>query len=224
MSSPKRDASTASAASDQPACEKQLQASCDSEAATVAKEMKDASAESDREPEMKPVTADDPNYRQPDDPLLLRFTRTVAAPRSRVWRAWTTPELAEWFVPEGKMHKSELDFRVAGQWRFTFNMGGVETPCVWEWVEIEPEQRLVLLDFFEDPAQPGKPKRMPGWPLQVKATISFREVAADSTEVCIEWVPQTETDEEKSGFTASRLDMISGWNLFFSKLDRLVQH
>ncbi|MCB1421313.1 MAG: SRPBCC domain-containing protein, partial [Nitratireductor sp.] len=38
--------------------------------------------------------------RHPDHPFTLFIERTLAAPRSKVWRCWTEPELLEqWYCP-----------------------------------------------------------------------------------------------------------------------------
>lgn len=48
------------------------------------------------------------------------ITRTVNAPRDRVWEVWTTAEhLAHWWGPNGfTITTLTFDFRVGGEWRF----------------------------------------------------------------------------------------------------------
>ncbi len=49
----------------------------------------------------------------------LRLTRTFAAPREKVFRAWTDPEeLKKWFGPVGyATPMAEVDLRVGGKYQ-----------------------------------------------------------------------------------------------------------
>jgi uncharacterized protein YndB with AHSA1/START domain len=51
------------------------------------------------------------------------ISRTVNAPRSLVWEAWTTPEhLAKWWGPNGfTITTKEFSFSEGGQWRFVMH-------------------------------------------------------------------------------------------------------
>lgn len=48
--------------------------------------------------------------------------RVIAAPRERVFQAWTDPkQIVQWFGPEGfTMDSLECDIRPGGRWRFNF--------------------------------------------------------------------------------------------------------
>lgn len=48
--------------------------------------------------------------------------RVIAAPRERVFQAWTDPaQIVEWFGPDGfKVESLECDIRVGGRWRFLY--------------------------------------------------------------------------------------------------------
>jgi len=50
------------------------------------------------------------------------LSRVIAAPRERVFQAWTDPkQIVQWFGPEGfKVESLECDIRVGGRWRFIF--------------------------------------------------------------------------------------------------------
>lgn len=50
------------------------------------------------------------------------LSRVIAAPRERVFQAWTDPtQIAQWFGPDGfKVESLECDIRVGGRWRFVF--------------------------------------------------------------------------------------------------------
>ncbi len=50
------------------------------------------------------------------------LSRVIAAPRDRVFQAWTDPkQLVQWFGPDGfKIESLECDVRTGGRWRFIY--------------------------------------------------------------------------------------------------------
>jgi uncharacterized protein YndB with AHSA1/START domain len=50
------------------------------------------------------------------------LSRVIAAPRERVFQAWTDPaQIAQWFGPDGfKVETLECDIRPGGHWRFLY--------------------------------------------------------------------------------------------------------
>lgn len=50
------------------------------------------------------------------------LSRVIAAPRERVFQAWTDPtQIVQWFGPDGfKVDSLECDIRVGGRWRFIY--------------------------------------------------------------------------------------------------------
>ncbi len=65
----------------------------------------------------------------PNDPLTtwapereIVLCRVIAAPRERVFKAWTDPtQIVQWFGPDGfKVESLECDIRPGGRWRFIF--------------------------------------------------------------------------------------------------------
>ena len=50
------------------------------------------------------------------------LSRVLAAPRERVFQAWTDPaQITQWFGPDGfKVESLECDIRVGGRWRFVY--------------------------------------------------------------------------------------------------------
>lgn len=79
--------------------------------------------------------------------MTLRLTRTVAAPREAVFRAWTDPEaLRRWWVPfEGmSVPAAEVDLRPGGRYRLTMrNAKGEEFHLTGVYREVRPPERLV---------------------------------------------------------------------------------
>ena len=99
----------------------------------------------------------------------LQLTRTFAAPRGKVFRAWTDPEeVKKWFHPPGyETPSAEIDLRVGGKYRLgmrklpdgeVFYLSGsyreVRRPerlvYTWQW-EAEPElgDTLVTVQFHD---------------------------------------------------------------------------
>ena len=80
------------------------------------------------------------------------MTREFAAPRDRVFTAWTRPELVErWFGRlEGWTTKAQIDLRVGGMFRFTMrDSSGTKIVFRGEYREIVPPERLVTAEGYE---------------------------------------------------------------------------
>ncbi|TVY11794.1 SRPBCC family protein [Paenibacillus cremeus] len=74
-------------------------------------------------------------------------SREFEVPRELVYQAWTTPELlARWWGPNGFTNTfHEFDLRPGGEWRFIMHgPNGVDYPNHIEFVEIVPQERIVL--------------------------------------------------------------------------------
>lgn len=69
---------------------------------------------------MTGINAEPGGGRAIDREIVL--TRVLAAPRERVFQAWTDPaQIARWFGPDGFAVESlECDIRPGGRWRFVF--------------------------------------------------------------------------------------------------------
>jgi uncharacterized protein YndB with AHSA1/START domain len=101
-------------------------------------------------------------------PSALEVRRTFAAPRQRVFDAWTTAEaLKGWHAPvDAVVEEAGVDFRVGGRWFVVMRgndgtlhrVGGtyreIDAPSrivlTWRW-EVEPEHResLVTVQFID---------------------------------------------------------------------------
>lgn len=91
----------------------------------------------------------------------LHLTRTFAAPRAAVFRAWTDPErLKQWWGPPGYATPAvELDLRVGGRYRIgmrklpdgdVFYLSGV-------YQEVRPPERLVYTWRWESERPATRP-------------------------------------------------------------------
>ena len=78
----------------------------------------------------------------------LQMKRTFAAPRQRVFRAWTeAAELARWFAPSAEYSTvvPELDLRVGGKYRLEIHHKGGNVHRVGGvYREIQPPEKLVF--------------------------------------------------------------------------------
>ncbi|MBK0419650.1 SRPBCC domain-containing protein [Leucobacter sp. CSA1] len=89
------------------------------------------------------------------------ITRTFAAPRELVWRAWTDEaELAQWLHPFGVSTDSvSFDVRVGGRYAYTMTNDdtGERFPTGGVFLEIEPIDRLVFTWGEPDAPVEGTP-------------------------------------------------------------------
>ena len=87
---------------------------------------------------------------------VLRLTRTFAAPRERVFRAWTEPAaLARWWIPQPgyTLPRAEIDLRVGGRYRLTMrDPAGHEFALVGAYREVHAPERLVYTWCWEETA------------------------------------------------------------------------
>ena len=91
----------------------------------------------------------------------LVLTRLIAAPREKVYRAWTESTLLkQWFAPKPyTVPIAELDFRVGGASRIVMRSpDGQDIPCPGTYLEIIPDRKLVFTDAYLGDWEPaGKP-------------------------------------------------------------------
>lgn len=153
------------------------------------------------------------------------ITRTFAAPRARVWRAWTNPEaLAQWFGPKGSSSTLlAFDLRPGGEWRAQMEMpdgGTMHSKFVFR--EIEPMSRLVWVHGFAD--ADGNRIRAPfasQFPLEMLATVLFAD-DGQGTRVDLNWTPLDSTPEEEAFFASMMASMSEGWSGSFDQLDEFL--
>lgn len=91
----------------------------------------------------------------PSDEQIL-ITRNVAAPKERVFEAFTKPELVRrwWHAKRGEMTVCEIDLRSGGTWRYVMvTPDGVEVGFHGEFREIVENERIVSTETFEGPPE-----------------------------------------------------------------------
>ncbi len=82
----------------------------------------------------------------PDQPLSLQMSRTYAAPRERVFRAWTEAQaLEQWFRPFGMPITVEcLELHAGGRYQFNIRQpNGQISSISGQYVEIVQPEKLV---------------------------------------------------------------------------------
>src|SRR5215813_3735729 len=103
------------------------------------------------------MTAPDKSSPTLDRELIL--TRMIDAPRDKVFRAWTEPELLkQWFAPlPWTTSKVETDVRVGGASLIVMRSPeGNEFPSRGVYLEVVKHERLVFTDAFTKDWEPSE--------------------------------------------------------------------
>lgn len=143
-------------------------------------------------------------------PIELRLRRDFAAPRQRVFEAWTNPEvLRRWWAagPDWDTPEAEVDLRVGGAYRTTMRNAddGSRHTLEGEYLEIDPPARLVYTwNWVDEPGSPTENSRI---------TVEFTEAEGITT---VELTQTGLVSEE------SRANHEHGWNLCLDNLSRRV--
>jgi uncharacterized protein YndB with AHSA1/START domain len=157
----------------------------------------------------------------------LTFTRFLAAPRDRVFRAWTdADQLAQWWGPAGFTNPvSEVDLRPGGAYRIVMRApDGREFPATGRYLEIEPPSRLVFTDTIEDEAPADwlaefnqHRASSPGTPFTAQVTVLFDEVDG-GTLLTIQ--NRFDSDSDRDAVVA--MGATSGWSESLERLEALL--
>jgi uncharacterized protein YndB with AHSA1/START domain len=138
----------------------------------------------------------------------LTLTRTFAAPREKVFRAWTEAKhLAGWFAPtpDHSTQVPELDLRVGGKYRIEIrHKGGNVYRVFGSYREITPPERIVFTWSWE--SDPGAHLTL--------VTVEFRDLGP-STEVFLKH-EQLPSEEERDKHN-------HGWNGCMAQLESYLQ-
>jgi uncharacterized protein YndB with AHSA1/START domain len=115
------------------------------------------------------------------DSLTLKLSRTIKAPRTRVFDAWTRPELAEkWFAPRSMVVVSaEADARSGGTYRIAMRGDNGTGKCInaavaGHYTKVIPNE---LLSFTW--AWPGDPAP------ETLVTVEFKDAGEGKTQITI---------------------------------------
>lgn len=138
----------------------------------------------------------------------ITVTRTFAAPRERVFAAWTDPaDFAVWFgssqvtVPRDSV---VLDVRPGGSWQAVMELPDGNT-INWEgrYTEVTPAERLGLTITDQPGTEPGAP-----------ISVTFAEVDGGTQMTLVQDAPEFTEDQ--------REQTAAGYQAFFDDMEALV--
>lgn len=134
----------------------------------------------------------------PRNDLELVITRLIDAPREKLFRCWTEPELMkQWFCPRPwTTPRIEVDLRPGGS-NFILMAGpeGEEIPNRGVYLEIVPNEKLVFTDAFTESWIPSEKPFFVG-------TITFEDEGGRTryTARAGHWTKEDRDAHEKMGF------------------------
>ncbi len=143
----------------------------------------------------------------------LVLTRWIAAPREKLFKAWTTPELiVQWFTPKPWMTVSaETDVRPGGSSLIVMRgPDGTEFPNRGIYLEVVENERLVFTDAYTEAWVPSEKPFMTG-------VLTFKDEAGGTryTARVLHWTVADREAHEKMGFH-------EGWGKATEQLAELV--
>jgi len=143
----------------------------------------------------------------------LILTRIIDAPRDKVFRAWTEPELLkQWFAPlPWTTSKAETDTRAGGASLIVMRSPeGNEFPSRGVYLEVVQNERLVFTDAFTKDWEPSEKPFM-------TVILTFEEIEGNTgyTARVRHWTVADREAHEKMGFHA-------GWALCAEQLAEVV--
>jgi len=146
----------------------------------------------------------------------LVLERILNAPREKVYRCWTEPELVKkWFAPKPwTTPKVEMDVRAGGASNVTMcSPEGQEFPNPGLYLEVVPGRKLVFTDAFNAGWEPKD-----GVPFFV-GEVTFEDAGPGKTKYTAKarhWTKEAREQHEKMGFH-------QGWGICASQLEELAQ-
>ena len=128
----------------------------------------------------------------------LTLTRLIAAPREKLFRAWSETELLkQWFAPQPwVVTHAELDVRPGGTNMFVMRSPeGDDFPNYGVYLEVVPNQRLVITDAYTKAWEPSEKPFM-------TAIVTFENEAGKTryTAIARHWTVADREAHEKMGF------------------------
>ena len=149
----------------------------------------------------------------PNDRQLV-ISRVLNAPREKLYRAWTTPELiTQWFTPPPwKTVKAVMDVRAGGSSCITMQSPeGQEFPNPGIYLEVVPNERLVVTDAYTEAWQPSHKPFM-------TVILTFEDEGGKTryTARVLHWTAADREAHEQMGFH-------QGWGTATDQLEALAQ-
>jgi uncharacterized protein YndB with AHSA1/START domain len=158
-----------------------------------------------RKPEAKPTGTLEVTTPGPRE---VRIERVFDAPRDRVWRAHTQPELlAQWWGRGNKLDIERFELERGGHWRFVEHSPDGPQGFEGRFREVTPQDRI---------AQTFEWDGMPGY--VAIQTATFEDVGGGRTKVVI--TSLFHTTEERDGMLSSGME--GGLSQSYAALDRVL--
>jgi uncharacterized protein YndB with AHSA1/START domain len=138
----------------------------------------------------------------------IRIERVFDAPRSRVWRAMTDPDLVkQWWGRGNDLEVVRLELERGGHWRFIEHGPEGDHGFEGRYREVVPEERIVLTFEWDG---------MPGYPCV--ETMTLEDLGDGRTKLVNTTLFYT--SEERDGMLQAGME--EGMNESFAALDRLL--
>jgi uncharacterized protein YndB with AHSA1/START domain len=143
----------------------------------------------------------------------LVLTRLIDAPRAKLFRCWTEPELLkQWFVPAPwTIARVESDVRPGGSSLIVMrDPEGNEYPNPGIYLEVVKDEKLVFTDAYTSAWQPSEKPFM-------TAIVTFEDEAGKTryTARALHWTPEDRKTHEEMGFH-------EGWGICADQLAALA--
>ena len=139
----------------------------------------------------------------------IHIERVFDAPRDRVWRAFTEPELlAQWWGRGNKLVIERFELKAGGHWRFVEHGPDGVHGFEGRFREVTPKERMVWT--FEWDGMPGYPS---------VDTVTFEDLGDGRTKVISKAL--FFTTEERDGMVQSGMEQ--GLNQSYAALDALLE-
>ncbi len=145
----------------------------------------------------------------------LTLTRIIDAPREKLYRCWTEPELLrQWFVPKPwTIAKAEVDVRPGGSSLIVMRSPeGQEMPNPGVFLEVVPNERIVVTDAYTSAWVPSAKPFM-------TAIVTFEDIGGGKTRYTARarhWTAEDRAAHEKMGFH-------EGWGVCADQLAALAR-
>ena len=141
----------------------------------------------------------------------LVLTRVLNAPREKVYRCWTDPDLIKlWFAPKPwTTTRAQVDLRPGGGNNVTMaDENGAEYPSAGQYLEVVPNEKLVFTDAYTGD---WKPSDKPFF----TAILLFEDAGPGRTKytaIARHWSAEDAESHRKMGFH-------EGWGLCAAQLE-----
>lgn len=128
----------------------------------------------------------------------LVLTRLIDAPREKLFKCWTTPELMkQWFVPRPwTLTDVEVDLRPGGSSKVVMRSPeGQEFPNLGVYLEVVPNEKIVFTDAYTEAWVPSEKPFFTG-------IITFEDEGGKTryTAVARHWTAEDRKAHEEMGF------------------------